>query len=114
MAFLSEADVEALLLHLLSELGYATASDSDVGPDGKSPEREAYADVLLVGRLKAAIERLNPAIPPDARGDCSPQDAGDGKAVAHRREPTPAQLMVEGIDVEFRATTARSAATKSG
>ena len=30
-------------------------------------ERESYGDVVLVGRLRAAIRRLNPAIPEEAR-----------------------------------------------
>ena len=30
-------------------------------------ERESYSDVVLVGRLRDAIRRLNPAIPEEAR-----------------------------------------------
>ena len=63
MAFISEAEVEDVLLGQLRGLGYAVAFETDIGPDGKAPEREAYADVLLLKRLAAAIERLNPAIP---------------------------------------------------
>lgn len=69
MAFISEADVEALVLKKLGELGYAVSSDAEIGPDGKAPEREAYADVVLAKRLVAAIEKLNPSIPAEARGD---------------------------------------------
>jgi type I restriction enzyme R subunit len=69
MAYLSEADVEALVLKQLSSLGYAVSSDAEIGPDGKAPEREAYAEVVLVKRLVRAIEKLNPAIPAEACGD---------------------------------------------
>jgi type I restriction enzyme R subunit len=69
MAYLSEADLEQLALDQLARLGYAIATDAEIGPDGKAPEREAYADVVLVKRLIAAIEKLNPAIPAEARGD---------------------------------------------
>lgn len=37
--------------------------------NAKAPEREAYADVVLVKRLTVAIEKLNPTIPAEARGD---------------------------------------------
>lgn len=69
MPFISEADVESLVLTRLGSLGYAVSSDAEIGPDGRSPEREAYADVVLAKRLVAAIERLNPFIPAEARGD---------------------------------------------
>jgi type I restriction enzyme R subunit len=69
MAFISEAEVEALVLDQLRGLGYLVVSDAEIGPDGESPEREAYADALLSRRLAAAIDRLNPGIPSEARGD---------------------------------------------
>lgn len=40
MAFLSEASVEDMVLDDLLALGYEIASDGDIGPDGKSPERD--------------------------------------------------------------------------
>lgn len=43
MAFLSEAQLETALLEQMVTLGYACASDEFIGPDGKQPEREAYA-----------------------------------------------------------------------
>lgn len=46
MAFLSEAEVEEILLTQLQTLGYQRASDADIGPDGHAPERENYGDVL--------------------------------------------------------------------
>ena len=69
MAYLSEAAVEQVVLDQLATLGYSIATDADIGPDGKAPEREAYADVVLIKRLTAAIDRLNPAIPAEARAD---------------------------------------------
>ena len=69
MAWLSEAALEQIVLDQLGTLGYGIATDSDIGPDGKAPERDAYADVLLMKRLVSAIDRLNPDIPTEARGD---------------------------------------------
>jgi hypothetical protein len=48
---LSEAAVEKVVLDRLAGLGYAIATDVEIGPDGKMPEREAYADVALGKRL---------------------------------------------------------------
>ena len=69
MAFLSEAALEEALLAQFVALGYARASDEVIGPDGKHAERESHDEVILRGRLEAAIARLNPQLPPEARQD---------------------------------------------
>lgn len=69
MAGFAESHVEEAALAWLSELGYATANGPDIGPDGAAPERASYGEVLLVERLRAAIERLNPGLPAEARAE---------------------------------------------
>jgi type I restriction enzyme R subunit len=101
MAYLSEADVEALVLEQLRGLGYAISSDAEIGPDGKAPEREAYADVVLAKRLSAAIERLNPTIPAEARGDALRKVLATEKPSLVEENRRLHRLMVEGVDVEF-------------
>ncbi|WP_174292093.1 type I restriction endonuclease, partial [Sphingomonas bacterium] len=69
MAKLTESTVEEAALAWLAEQGWQVAYGIDASPDGKAPERAAYADVILPARLTAAVDRLNPAIPADARAD---------------------------------------------
>ncbi|MGH7121803.1 MAG: type I restriction endonuclease subunit R, partial [Acetobacteraceae bacterium] len=64
-AGIAESHVEEATLAWLGELGYATANGLESGPDGGAPERDAYGDVILGKRLRAAIARLNPALGPD-------------------------------------------------
>lgn len=101
MAYLSEAAVEQVVLDLLTGLGYALAADPEIGPDGKAPEREAYADVILLKRLTAAIERLNPTIPAEARGDALRNVLATEKPSLVEENRRLHKLMVEGVDVEF-------------
>jgi type I restriction enzyme, R subunit len=103
MAYLSEAVLEQLVLDQLASLGYATATDAEIGPDGKAPEREAYADVMLVKRLTAAIERLNPTIPAEARGDALRKVLATEKPSLVEENRRLHKLLVEGVDVEFYA-----------
>ena len=63
----TEGLVEEAVIGTFSELGYAYEHPSVISPDGSAPAREAYGDVLLAERLRAAVERLNPMIPVDAR-----------------------------------------------
>lgn len=69
MTFLPEADVEQILLKQLRELGYQIEREADIGPDGRRPERESHAEVVLQKRLQAAVARLNPGLPDEARQD---------------------------------------------
>lgn len=101
MAYLSEAAVEKLVLDQLASLGFAIATDADIGPDGKRPEREAYADVILTKRLSAAIERLNPAIPNEARSDALRKVFATEKPSLVEENRRLHKLMIEGVDVEF-------------
>jgi type I restriction enzyme R subunit len=101
MAYLSEAAVEQMVLEHLGGLGYTIATDAEIGPDGKAPEREAYADVVLVKRLVAAIEKLNPTIPLEARGDALRKVLATEKPSLLEENRRLHKLMVEGVDVEF-------------
>jgi type I restriction enzyme R subunit len=101
MAYLSEAAIEQVVLDQLTNLGYAVTTDAEIGPDGKAPEREAYADVVLAQRLTAAIERLNPAIPVEARGDALRKILATEKPSLVEENRRLHKLMIEGVDVEF-------------
>lgn len=67
MVSIAESHVEEAALIWLAEPGYATANGLQIGPDGRKPERENYGEVLLLPRLRAAIERLNPPLAPEVR-----------------------------------------------
>jgi type I restriction enzyme R subunit len=101
MAYLSEAAVEQVVLDQLRSLGYTVSSDAEIGPDGKAPEREAYADVALAKRLVAAIDKLNPSIPAEARGDALRKVLATEKPSLVEENRRLHRLMVEGVDVEF-------------
>ncbi|GER08693.1 hypothetical protein JCM17843_30030 [Kordiimonadales bacterium JCM 17843] len=59
----SESHVEDAALEWLSGLGYAVLHGPDISPDGPKPERSSYDQVLLIDRLRTALESLNPHLP---------------------------------------------------
>jgi type I restriction enzyme R subunit len=103
VATLSEAEVEAVLLDQLASLGYACLNDAVSGPDGIKPEREAYSDVVLLARLRAAVDRLNPDIPPEAREDAIKKIVASERPTLIEENRRLHRLLVEGVGVEFRA-----------
>ena len=66
---MTEDQLEQETLGWLSELGYAVHSGYDIAHDGPNPQRANYREVVLAGRLREAIARLNPQVPAAARED---------------------------------------------
>ena len=64
-AWLNEQVVEDATIEYFRDLGYDYVHGSDIEPDGKHAGRESFAEVLLLGRLEAALERINPGVPHD-------------------------------------------------
>jgi len=63
---ISETTIEQTTLDWFESLGWQTAFGPDISPDGTACERQDYDQVVLLGRLQAALENINPNIPPDA------------------------------------------------
>ena len=63
MSHLTESHVEEAALEWLAGLGYAVLYGPDISPDGSTPERGSYDQVLLTVRLREALARLNPHLP---------------------------------------------------
>src|SRR5437588_9126744 len=67
MTALDESIVEASALSWFEELTCAVTHAPHLAPGEIAAERSSFSDVVLLGRLRDAIARLNPAIPSDAR-----------------------------------------------
>jgi len=103
MAFLSEAEIESALLDQLRALGYSIEREEDIGPDGHRPERESHDEVVLRGRFEHAVERLNPAVPPEARQDAIRKVTQSELPALLEENRRLHRLMTEGVDVEYYA-----------
>ena len=104
MAFLSEAELEELLLQNFERLGYERSTDAEIGPDGTSSERENYGDVILQRRLVAAIEKLNADIPSEARQDAFKSLLATVTPSLVEENRRLHRFMVEGVGVEYYDT----------
>lgn len=102
MAKLTESTVEEAALAWLAEQGWQVAYGIDASPDGKAPERAAYADVILAQRLAGAVDRLNPAIPADARADAVRRVMAVEMPSLVEENRRLHRLIVEGVPIEYR------------
>ena len=64
---LNESIVEDAALEWFWKLGYAVGHGPHLAPGEPAAERDSFGEVVLVGRLREAIRRLNPAIPDKVR-----------------------------------------------
>ncbi len=99
---MTEDQLEQEALSWLQEVGYLHMYGPDIAPDGPAPERANYREVLLLGRLREAIARLNPSVPPAARDDAlkQVQDLGTPVLLAANRQFH--RLLVTGVPVEYQ------------
>ncbi len=65
-SFVAESGVEEVCLEYFADLGWQVLYGPDIAPEEAHAERSSYRDVLLEGRLRAAIAWLNPELPPEA------------------------------------------------
>lgn len=100
---ITEDTVEQAALGIFTDLGYAYADASQIAPDGSAPERSAYGDVILAERLSAAVERLNPNIPAEARAEAIKQLFISETPSLVEENRRIHRLLTEGVDIEFAA-----------
>ena len=62
----TESISDPAALAWLESIGYTILSGPEIAPGEAAAEREHYGQVVLEGRLREALRRLNPAVPSDA------------------------------------------------
>ena len=101
MARIGESEVEDAALEWLAGLGYAVLHGPDIGPEGPASERGSYDEVLLAGRLRRALARLNPDLPDEALEDVfrKVQQADTPSLTEENRRLH--RYLVEGVPIEI-------------
>lgn len=99
---MTEDQLEQETLGWLADVGYSCRFGPELAPDGASPERADYRQVLLVERLRGAIARLNRATPFEAREDALQQVVGLGIPALLSANRHFHQLLVGGVPVEYQ------------
>ena len=101
-ACLDEAQVEIATVDYFRELGYQYVHGPEIAPDGGAPERSDYGQVVLLARLRAALRRINPAVPEAAVEDTIRRITRleDTSLVVSNR--TFHRMLTDGVDVSWR------------
>ena len=91
-----ESDIEQFVIELLEKEGFSYLS-----PEKQEEERKDLSEVVLLHRLKKAIDELNPAIPDEAKEQAlrqvlnlPSQNLIDNNEAFHK-------MLTEGIEIEY-------------
>lgn len=102
MTQFNEATAELAALEWLAEIGYSTAFGPDIAPGEPAAERDSYQEVVLYGRLQAALHRTNPHIPPAALNEAMRQVERVDSTHPVSNNRAFHRLLTEGVDVSYQ------------
>ncbi len=102
MIGLAEAEVEAVAVGWLGELGWSVAQGVEVGPDAAPHERADYGAVVLAATLSEALGRLNPEMPPEALKHAARRLSRPEGSTLEARNRAFHRMVVQGVNVEYR------------
>lgn len=98
----SEEHVELAGIETLKELGWLHLHGAVIAPDGPAPQRASYSDAVLIKRLEAAVERINPALPGEAKAEAVRQVLLAQSANLVEENRRIHRLLRDGVDVAYR------------
>src|SRR4051812_93194 len=99
---MKESALERLVLDELADLGWSTVNGPDIAPGEPGSERSDYRDVVLSGRVREAIARLNPELPATAVDDAVKTLLRPESQSVLAENWRAYQLLTQGVPVEYR------------
>ncbi|MCK6432400.1 MAG: type I restriction endonuclease subunit R [Burkholderiaceae bacterium] len=99
---MTEDQIEQECLAWLADVGWQHRYGPDIAPDGDTPERDNYRQVLLLRRLRSAVAALNPTVPAAAHEDAIRQVLDLGTPVLLAANRHFHRLLVGGVPVQYQ------------
>jgi type I restriction enzyme R subunit len=99
----TESVVEEAALAWLESAGWTIRHGADMVPGELFGERDDYGQVILAGRLREALVRLNPGLPQEALDDALHRLMRPEGADLVVRNHYLHRLVIDGVTVEYRA-----------
>ncbi|MDY6823974.1 MAG: type I restriction endonuclease subunit R [Thermodesulfobacteriota bacterium] len=98
----SETTLGNTTLDWFAALNWQTAFGPDISPDGEHGERADYGQVVLTGRLRDALERINPEIPVAAVDEAVRKIIRTESPSLIENNRRFHQMLTDGVDVSYR------------
>lgn len=99
---INEDQLEQLCLDWFKSIAYDYVCGYDIAPDGDSPERADYRQIILFDRLLTQLQIINPHIPVSVLETVSQQIAKPETPILIKNNKAFHCLLLEGVKVEFK------------
>lgn len=99
---ITEDQLEQLCLDWFQSTGYDYICGYDIAPDGKTPERSDYRQIILNARLLESLVRINPHIPVSTLEQVALQLAKPETPILIKNNKAFHQMLLEGVKVEYK------------
>ncbi|TQV87565.1 type I restriction endonuclease subunit R [Aliikangiella coralliicola] len=99
---ITEDQLEQLCIEWFQESNYDYICGYDIAPDGNSPERKDYRQIILHDRLLSQLEVINPNIPITTLEQVAAQLSKPVTPVLIKNNKAFHQFLLEGVKVEFK------------
>jgi type I restriction enzyme R subunit len=99
---ITEDQLEQLCLDWFQSIGYDYVSGYDIAPEGVSPERIDYRQLVLHDRLLRCLTVINPHIPADVLEQVARQVAKPATLSLIKNNKALHQLLLQGVKVDFK------------
>jgi len=96
-----ESEVEEVALGWFESLGYAVRFGPEIAPGENGAERTDYGQVILDGRLKAALVRLNRDLPADAIEEAQRKILRLAEGSLALTNGRAHRILVDGLPIEY-------------
>ena len=99
---ITEELLETTCLAWFEQIGYKYLNGYDIAPDGGSPERADYRQIVLSARLLDCLTRINPHIPVSTLEQVALQIAKPETPILIKNNKSFHQMLLEGVKVEYK------------
>lgn len=98
---ITEDQLEKQCINWFIDQGYQYQNGYDISPDGDTPERDDYHQVILHQRLVDQLGTLNPNLPHDTRIELAKTVASTQTPVLIKNNRAFHNYLIEGVPVEY-------------
>ena len=102
MTKITENLIEEFCIELLEKQGFQYIYAPDIAPDGDSPDRDGYDDVILGNRLMEAIVRINPSVPHDSQQEALKEIRRINSPELLTNNENFHRMLTEGVNVSYQ------------
>lgn len=99
---ITEDQLEQLCLDWFQAIGYDYICGYDMAPDGASPERSDYRQIILSPRLLECLVRINPHIPVSTLEQVVHQVSKPETPILIKNNKAFHQILLEGVKVDYK------------